>query len=204
MRLYNSRGPNPQIVRTFLAEKGVELELVAVDIMGGENRGEAFKAKNPMGQLPALELDSGLVITEVTAICELIEELHPQPALIGNDAPERAETRMWARRIDHGVMEPFMAGFRATAGRPFFEPRMPLLSESAGSEMLGLLSGNLHKLDSLLAGRSWVCGERFSLADILLGSFLLFGASAGAPLPDGLSWVPGFLDRCRERASFVA
>ena len=204
MRLYNSVGPNPQIVRTFAAEKGVTLELVPVDIMGGENRGEAFKAKNPMGQLPALELDSGQVIAEVTVICELIEELHPQPALIGSTAAERAETRMWCRRIDHRIMEPFMAGFRATAGRLFFAPRMPLLSESAGAEMLGLLNGNLKELDTLLQGRTWVCGERFSLADILLGSFLLFGAKSGAPLPEGLTWLPGFVERCTARPSFSA
>jgi len=204
MRLYNSVGPNPQIVRTFAAEKGVSLDLVAVDIMGGENRGEAFRAKNPMGQLPALELDSGQIVAEVTAICELIEELHPQPALIGNDAAERAATRMWCRRIDHRVMEPFMAGFRATVGRPFFAPRMPLLSESAGAEMIGLLQGNLKDLDTLLAGSTWVCGERFSLADILLGTFLLFGAKSGAPLQPGLTWLPGFADRCKERPSFAA
>jgi glutathione S-transferase len=204
MRLYNSVGPNPQIVRSFAAEKGLTLELVPVDIMGGENRGDAFKAKNPMGQLPALELDSGQVVAEVTAICELLEELHPQPALIGANAAERAETRMWCRRIDHRVMEPFMAGFRATAGRPFFAPRMPLLSESAGAEMIGLLQGNLHELDTILQGRTWVAGERFSLADILLGSFLIFGAKSGAPLAQGLTWLPGFVDRCKDRPSFSA
>lgn len=204
MRLYNSVGPNPQIVRTFAAEKGITLELVPVDIMGGENRGEAFRAKNPMGQLPALELDSGQVIAEVTAICELLEELHPQPALIGNTGAERAETRMWCRRIDHRIMEPFMAGFRATVGRPFFAPRMALLSESAGAEMLGLLNGNLKELDSLLQGRTWVCGERFTLADILLGSFLLFGAKSGAPLPEGLGWLPAYVERCKARPSFGA
>ncbi len=204
MRLYNSVGPNPQIVRTFAAEKGINLDLVSIDIMKGENRGEAFKAKNPMGQLPALELDTGKVIAEVTAICELIEELHPQPALIGNDAAERAETRMWCRRIDHRIMEPFMAGFRATVGRPFFAPRMPLLSESAGAEMIGLLNGNLAQLDALLAGQTWVCGERFSFADILLGTFLLFGAKSGAPLPAGLGWLPGYVERCAARPSFAA
>lgn len=204
MRLYNSVGPNPQIVRTFAAEKGVSLELVAVDIIGGENRGEAFCAKNPMGQLPALELDSGQIVAEVTAICELVEELHPQPALIGNDAAERAETRMWCRRIDHRVMEPFMAGFRATVGRPFFAPRMALLSEAAGAEMIGLLQGNLKELDKLLTGSTWVCGERFSLADILLGTFLLFGMQSGVPLQPGLSWLPGFAGRCKERPGFAA
>jgi glutathione S-transferase len=204
MRLYNSVGPNPQIVRTFAAEKGIALELVAVDLPGGENRQAPFLARNPMGQTPALETDSGQIITEVTAICEFLEELHPQPALIGSNAAERAETRMWIRRLDLGVMEPFMGGFRATAGRSFFASRMPLLSESAGAEVLELMRGNLAKFDGLLAGRTWVCGERFSLADILLGCFLLFVRKTGGKLPEGLTWVPEWLDRCSARESFSA
>lgn len=204
MKLHDSIGPNPQIVRTFAAEKGITLERVPVDIMGGENRGEAFRAINPMGQLPALETAEGQVVTEVVAICELLEELHPQPALIGNTAAERAETRMWVRRFDLGVLEPYMLGFRATAGRAFFEKRMALLSESAGAEMIDLLRGNLRQFDVLLGGRDWVCGDRFSLADITLGAFLLFARKNGAPLADGLDWIPGFLDRCAARPSFSA
>lgn len=204
MRLYDSIGPNPQIVRTFAAEKGLELTRVAVDILGGENRGEAFRAINPLGQLPALETAEGQVVTEVVAICEFLEELHPQPARIGNTAAERAETRMWVRRFDLAVLEPYTLGFRATAGRAFFEPRLALLSESAGAEVIGLLAGNLRQFDGLLAGRTWVCGERFSLADITLGAFLLFGRANGLPLPEGLGWIPGFLDRCAARTSFAA
>lgn len=204
MRLYDSIGPNPQIVRTFAAEKGFPLERVPVDLMKGENRGEAFKARNPMGQTPALELADGRIVTEVTAICELLEEHRPEPPLIGRDAAERAETRMWVRRFDLGVLEPFMLGFRATLGRPFFAPRMALLSEAAGAEVLELLWGNLRTFDGLLAGRTWVCGDRFGLADITLGTFLLFGRKSGGGLPDGLGWMPGFLDRCEARPSFAA
>lgn len=204
MRLYDSLGPNPQIVRIFAAEKGITLDKAPVDIMGGENRQDAYKTVNPMAQLPALETDSGQIITEVVAICEYLEDLHPQPALIGSDAAERAETRMWVRRFDLGVMEPFMFGFRSTVGRPFFEPRMALLSEAAGGEVIALMHGTLRHLDGLLAGRAWVCGERFSLADITLGTFLLFGRASGMPLPEGLTWIPGWLERCAVRESFSA
>lgn len=203
MRLYDSTGPNPQIVRCFLAEKGIGIERVPVDIMAGENRQEGYRGVNPMGQLPALETDGGQVVTEVVAICEFLEELYPQPALIGNDAAERAETRMWARRIDLGVMEPFMMGFRATTARDFFAPRMALLSEAAGAEVIGLLKGNLAQLDGLLAGREWVCGSRFSLADMMLGVFLLFGRRAAPELVAG-AWLPDWLSRCEARASFRA
>ncbi len=204
MRLYDGTGPNPQIVRTFAAEKGIALETVPVDIMSGENRGEAFRARNPMGQLPALELDSGAIVSEVTAICELLEELHPQPALIGHTAHERAMTRMWVRRFDLAILEPYMFGFRATAGRKFFEPRMSLLSEPAANEMLGLMAEKLLLFDGLLAGRTYVCGERFSLADITLGCFLLFGKKMGTPLPDGLGWMPDWLTRLEARGTFSA
>jgi glutathione S-transferase len=204
MRLYDSLGPNPQIVRTFAAEKGVLLEKVPVDILGGENRDAAFRVKNPLGQLPALELASGVVVTEVVAICELIEELHPQPALVGNTAVERAATRMWVRRFDLGVLEPFMFGFRATTGRAFFEPRMPLLSQAAGEEMLQRMREALRVFDGLLAGRSFVCGERFSLADITLGCFLRFCGEVETPLPDSLQWVPGWLERLEARGTFSA
>ncbi len=204
MRLYDSLGPNPQVVRTFAAEKGIRLETVPIDIMGGENRGEAFRAINPMGQMPALELDSGAVITEVTAICELLEELHPHPALVGNTPVERAETRMWVRRFDLAILEPFMLGFRATVARAFFSPRMPLLSGAAGAEMMAHWAERLRFLDGLLAGRTFVCGERFSLADIPLGCFLRFAPTAGVPLPEGLAFVPGWLDRLDARGTFAA
>lgn len=204
MKLYDSIGPNPHMVRIFAAEKEIELSRIAVDVIGGENRADAFLAINPMGQLPALETADGQVITEVVAICEFLEELHPQPARIGNTPAERAETRMWVRRFDLGVLEPCMLGFRATAGRAFFEPRMALLSADAGAEVIGLMHGNLRRFDQLLAGRTWVCGERFSLADITLGAFLLFARKNRGALPDGLGWIPGFLDRCAARPAFSA
>jgi glutathione S-transferase len=204
MKLYDSMGPNPQIVRTFAAEKGIALARVPVDVMKAENRGEAFRAKNPMGQLPALELDDGQIISEVTAICEYLEELHKAPALVGTTAAERAETRMWVRRFDLAILEPYMWGFRATAGRPFFAPRMSLLSEPAAGEVIALMTEKLHFFDRLLAGRQFVCGDRFTLADITLGAFLLFGRSMGTPLPDGLGWMPEWLARLEERGTFAA
>jgi glutathione S-transferase len=204
MRLYDSQGPNPLIVRWFATEKGIELERVPVDVIRGENREAAFEARNPMRQLPVLESDTGQVVTEVVAICEYLEELYPLPPLVGADPPERAETRMWMRRFDLGVLEPFMLGFRATVGRRFFEPRMKLLGEAAGGEVLALLANNLANFDRLLAGRTFVCGARFSLADIMLGSFLLFARRSGLPDQPGLAWVPDWLGRLEQRPAFAA
>lgn len=204
MRLYDSVGPNPQVVRTFAAEKGITLTRVPVDIIAGENRTDSFRVRNPLGTTPALELDSGRVVSEITAICELLEELHPRPALIGNDAPERAETRMWVRRFDLAVVEPLSFGVRATRLRTLFESRVPLLSPEAGAEMLEIVNAALRRFDSMLAGRTHVCGERFSLADITLATFLLFARSLDVPLPDSLQWIPDWLDRMEARDSFRA
>src|SRR5512145_1708497 len=106
MTLYDSFGPNPRLVRMFMAEKGIDLPRVQLDIMAGENRGDAYRQRNPFGQLPALELDDGRVISETVVICEYLEEKHPKPPLVGTTAEERAETRMWTRRAVLNVVEP--------------------------------------------------------------------------------------------------
>ena len=100
MKLYDSIGPNPRIVRIFLAEKGIEMPKQWVDLRGGENRKTEHLARNPHGQMPTLELDDGSYLAEITAICEYLEEIKPEPAMIGSTPKERAECRMWTRRVD--------------------------------------------------------------------------------------------------------
>lgn len=92
MLLYNSIGPNPKVVRMFMAERGIELPRVEIDLRGGENRRQPYLSKNPSGQCPALELDNGKVLAEITAICEYRDEKYPGPSLIGATPEQRAET----------------------------------------------------------------------------------------------------------------
>ena len=82
MRLLSSFGPNPRMVRMFCIEKGIDIETVEHDLLGGENRAAAYTAKNPGGQMPALELDDGSVIGETVAVCEYLEEKNPSNPLI--------------------------------------------------------------------------------------------------------------------------
>ena len=111
MKLYNSIGPNPRMVRMFMAEKGFAVPKVEVDLRGGENRREPYLQANPSGQLPALELDDGTVLAEITAICEYVDEVKKDtPSLIGDTPEERAKTRMWTRRIDLNIAEPATNG----------------------------------------------------------------------------------------------
>jgi len=90
MKFYDSVGPNPRIVRMFMAEKGIDIPKQTVDLRGGENRQEPHLKRNPMGQMPTLELDDGSYLAEITAICEYLEEKNPKPAMIGSTAEERA------------------------------------------------------------------------------------------------------------------
>lgn len=205
MKLYTSMGPNPHMVRMFAAEKGLTLETVEVDLMGGENRRPPYTdAVNPAGQTPALVLDDGTVIAEITVICEYLEEKHPSPSLIGTTAEERAETRMWTRRIDLNICEPLTSGFRAAEGRRIFENRMKLVGAEGAAELKAIARDRLLWLDGQLQGRTFVCGDRFSLADVLLFAFLAFGAQVGQPIPDEATWVKAWFARVQARPSAAA
>ena len=120
MKLLSSFGPNPRMVRMFCIEKGIDIETVEHDLLGGENRAAAYTAKNPGGQMPALELDDGSVIGETVAVCEYLEEKNPSNPLIGSSAEERAETRMWVRRVELNITENMYNGFRYAEGIDIF------------------------------------------------------------------------------------
>ncbi len=199
MKLYNSLGPNPRIVRMFMDEKGIAIDTHEVDLMGAENRKDDYKKKNPAGQIPCLELDDGSVISEVTAICEYLEEINPTPALIGTSAKERAEARMWTRRVDLNILEPLANGFRYGEGLSIFKDRIPTVPE-ASDGLKRVARTNLAWLDGILSG-DFLCGSRFTLADILLYAFLDFGAGVGQPLPENLAKVQAWFARVGSRPS---
>ena len=143
MKLYDSIGPNPRIVRMFMAEKGIEMPKQTVDLRGGENRQAEHLKRNPHGQMPTLELDDGSYLSEITAICEYLEEKKPKPALIGSTPEERAECRMWTRRVDLNICEPLANGYRFGEGLKFFEKRIPCAPEaSPGLKMIAATACN--------------------------------------------------------------
>lgn len=203
MRLYDSIGPNPRVVRMFAAEKGISLDRVTVDLRGGENRQPPYLAKNPAGQMPALELDDGFVLSEITAICEYLEELRPAPALIGTTARERAETRMWVRRIDLNIVEPLANGFRFAEGLKLFTGRVHVIPQAA-DDLKATAQEKLAWLDGLMAGKDFVCGDRITLADILLFCFLDFGAGVRQPINPDLKSIVAHHQRMAERGSAAA
>ncbi|MFQ5352826.1 MAG: glutathione S-transferase family protein, partial [Candidatus Binatia bacterium] len=190
-------------VRMFAAAKGVELELQEVDLMGGENRRAPYTDKNPGAQLPALELGDGSVLSEVTAICEYLDEVGPEPSLVGSSPLERARTRMWARRVDLNVCEPMANGFRFAEGLPIFEGRMHVIPQAA-DDLKQIARERLAWLDGLMEGKDFLAGQRFTMADVLLYAFLDFFSSVGQPLDDELSRLGGWFERVGSRPSAEA
>ena len=190
----------------FAAEKGIVLPLQPVDVMNVEHRRPPYGDRvNTMMQTPALETDDGAVICEVTAICEYLDELHPSPPLVGATPAERAETRMWVRRIDLNILEGRSRAFRATGARAFYEDKIKLLSVPAAEELKALVEDRILWLDGQMAGKTYVCGERYSLADILLYCFMTFGAPAGSNnLPPGADRLHGWYRRVAARPAAAA
>ncbi|HEY1795058.1 MAG TPA: glutathione S-transferase family protein [Stellaceae bacterium] len=200
MQLYNSIGPNPRAVRMFMAERGIDMPRVEIDLRGGENRREPYLTKNPAGQCPALELDNGSYITEITAICEYLDEKMPGPSLIGATPEEKAETRMWTRRIDLNILEPMGNGFRFGAGLKMFQPRIHTIPQAA-DDFKQIAQERLAWLDGLMAGRDYVCGKRLTLADILLFAFVDFFNGVDQPLNPELKNIGSWHARMQARPS---
>jgi glutathione S-transferase len=165
----------------FLAEKRLTLPTENVDLMGGENRRGTYLERNPGGQVPALELDDGRLLGETVAIFEYLEEKHPDPALIGRTAEERAETRMWQRRVELRITEHLYNGFRFAEGIELFRPRMRVVPEAAPG-LKAIAGDGLAWLDGLMDGKPFIAGDRFTIADIILYCALDFGGSVGQPL----------------------
>jgi glutathione S-transferase len=203
MRLYNSLGPNPRCVRMFMAEKGVTLPTIELDILGAENRKAPYTDKNPGGQMPALELDNGSVLGETVAICEYLEDKHPTPALVGATPEEKAETRMWQRRVELNITENLYNGFRFAEGLQMFKDRMHCLPEAAAG-LKAITQERLEWLDKLMEGKTFIAGNRLTLPDIILYVALDFGAGVGQKIDPKLKNLTAWFKRMNERPSATA
>ena len=204
MKFVNSVGPNPRMVRMFMAEKGVEVPMEDIDIIkGNASRSEEHIKKNPMGATPVLELDNGDYLSEITVICEYLDEKFPGGNLIGTNAEERGETRMWTRRVDLNICEPMLNGFRFAEGIKLFQNRFRCVPEAApGLKAIG--QDNLEKLNGWIEGRQWLCGDRFTMADILLFCWLDFLKGVGQTINPDHANVQAWYDRVAARPSAAA
>ncbi len=174
MKLHEAAtAPNCRRVRIFLAEKGIEVPVVHVDVAGAENRGEEFRSKNPLGRVPVLELDDGTFIAESVAICRYFEDLQPEPALMGGDDPAcAANVEMWQRRMELEIALPIMQVFRNT--HPYFADRTEQFPDYGEGQRRHAMK-RMAWLDQELADREFIAGSAFSIADITAQVGIDFG-----------------------------
>ncbi|WP_185267078.1 glutathione S-transferase family protein [Halopseudomonas xiamenensis] len=200
MKLYHSIGPNPRLVALFAAAKGLPLPLQEIDIMAGVNRLPDYLAINPTGTTPVLELEDGTRVAETTAICEYLEELNPAPALIGSTAEERAQTRMWWRRVDQMIVQPMTMGFRGAEGLELFRDRVTCYPEVAERCKQATRDGWAWLERHMPAG-GYLCGARMTVVDLMLLCFADFGEAVGQPLPAECTRLQQWCAEMRTRAA---
>ena len=189
MKIYDVKNfPNPLRIRIALAEKNAttEVEFIAVDLLNGEHRTEAFIAKNPLAGVPVLELDDGTFISECTAITEYIDAAFTGPSLMGISAKERAVINMMQKRAESMVLDAVATYFHhATDG---LGPELETYQNIAWGEKQGEKARtSLNYFNDILAKSRFVAGDNFSIADITLYAGLVFAGFANIALPSHLT-----------------
>lgn len=198
LKLYtDGRSPNPRAAENIIAVKGIEVEKVMIDLAAGENRGQDYVQRNPAGQLPALETEDGQVIAEVAAIGEYLEEIKPDPVLVGVSAAERAHTRMRMRQVDYLVLAPMMMGFRNSEGAAFFESRMRIQPE-IGAPMKLVAGDGVAWLDAQMQGQDFICGNNLTYVDCIFYPLAGFVAKVSQPFDPELKNIAAYMQRLSE------
>jgi len=204
MKFYDCRtAPSPRRVRIFAAEKGMQLETVEVDLRSGEQFTTEFRDINPDCTVPVLELDDGTRLTEVLAICQYLEELQPEPALIGSTAEQRAVAMMWTLKVEqHGLMamrDAFRNSAKGLEGHAMTGPvqyeQIPELAER------GLKASALffERLDRRLADSEFIAGDYYSIADITALVLVDFAAWIKIGVPEGAINLQRWYDAAASR-----
>jgi glutathione S-transferase len=205
LKLYgeNNPAPNPRKVRIYLAEKGIEVEQVRVKMMKREHKAPEFMKKNSLGQLPVLELDDGTHIAESVAICRYFEALHPKPPMFGESALEQALVEMWIRRAEFRLWNP-MSQVWINA-----DPRTAVVNPNQfkdyGEHNKTVVAKAMAWLDSELGdGRTFLAGDTFSMADIVLLCGIDFARFVGMEMPQECGHLRNWHGRVSARPSAAA
>lgn len=201
MRVYDFPfAPNPHKLRIYLAEKGLKIPLERIDLRKGDNRTPEFLAKNPMGALPVLELDDGACLTESLAIIEFLEELHPEPPMIGSEPLERARVRELERFADLSILNRITQIFMNTSPIFVHRKQAPLAADQARTA----LPAALRFMDARIGAHQFVAGGRPSIADCTLFAAFEHAERADVHIDDSyhnlMRWYASFGRRPSARA----
>ena len=200
LKLYDGgRAPNPRRVRIFLAEKGIEVTLIPVDMGALGHKSDEVTHRNPLQRLPILELDDGTTLTETVAICRYIEELNPEPALFGRGALGKAQVEMWQRRVELHLLMPVAHAFRHIhpAMKEWEVPQIAEWGEANKPKAIEFL----RILDDHLADNEFLCGDTYSIADITGLVAMDFMKPARIDVPQELAHVARWYAALKARPS---
>ena len=198
MKLYDlPASPNARRVRVFIAEKQLQINVVPINMMTGENKTEEYLSKNPLGRMPLLELDDGTCIAESIAICRYLENEHPDPPLFGTSSLEQATIEMWQRRMEFQFLNPMINIFRNT--HEMWKDRMIQIPQIAEIESKDV-EEKMVWLNRELEGREYIAGETYSVADITAQcAFVMGKAAVGIRIPEDLSNLDAWWSRVTSR-----
>jgi len=210
MKLYDAAwAPSPRRVRIFLAEKGIAIERVMVDLRSDEQLADPYLAINPRGAVPALELDSGEVICESAAICRYFEAVQPEPTLFGANALDIGRVESWTRRIESDGYAAAVYALRNAReafrdrGAPGKWPAIPQIPELAARGVI-MWEAFTEALDKHLADRPWIATDSYSFADISALVTIDFARAAKLLLPTGCHAITRWHERASARPSATA
>jgi glutathione S-transferase len=203
MKLYNEHNPapNPRRVRIFLAEKELAIALVHVPMRQGAHKSAEFLVKNSLGQVPVLELDDGTTLSESIAICRYLEELHPKPALFGENAWQRAQVEMWTRRIEFALLSRIGAVWVNTHK---YTAHLGTQYKDFGEASRVRAIKAMHWLNDELQDREFIATDHFSMADIVALTTIDFAAFIGIETPPELTHLSAWHARVSARPSAAA
>ena len=198
MKLYDlPASPNTRRVRIFIAEKNLEIEMIPIDMMSGENKTEEYLAKNPLGRMPLLELDDGTCIAESIAICRYLENEFPDPPLFGTTSLEKAMIEMWQRRMEFQFLNPLIDIFRNT--HEMWKDRIVQIPQVAVIASEGVKEQRVW-LNQELEGKEYIAGDGYSVADITAQcAFVMGKAAVGIRIPEDLSNLDAWWSRVTSR-----
>lgn len=202
MKLYSAMAPSPRRVRIFIAEKGIEIPRVDLDVTAGDTHSDNFLRKNSLGEVPILELDDGTVIAESQAICRYLEAQFPEPNLFGRDPLEAAQIDMWDRRLEIHLLNPL--GLIARHSFDFFKDKVtqvPAFAEAQRRDQKGKFTWLNEELSD---GRPFITGERFTVADITGMTVAFILTFVEVERPDGLTHLERWFERLQVRPSWDA
>jgi glutathione S-transferase len=203
MKLYNSNlAPSPRRVRIFLAEKGVSIPRVEVDLAKLEHKTAEFAGLNPFETIPVLELDDGARIAETIAICRYIEALWPEPNLFGSSALEQATIEMWQRQLELRLLFPIAQVVRHSHPK-MAEMENPQVPDWAAVNRPKALHA-MEIVDEALRDRPFIAGDRFTVADITGLVARDFAKSARIAIPPELVHLNRWHEELKMRPSAAA